>query len=56
MFLFKKCKTDVVTERQFEQMSATIEQQKATIEYLAIMADIELPNEEGTEEEEEEYE
>ena len=56
MFLFKRCKTDVVTERQFEQMSATIEQQQATIEYLAIMADIELPNEDNTEEEDEEDE
>lgn len=46
MFEFKKCKTDPVTERQMEQMKATIEQQKATIDYLAMMTDVELPDDE----------
>ena len=43
-FEIKRCKTDPVTERQFEQMTATIEEQKALIDYLAIMSDIELPD------------
>lgn len=51
MFEFRRCKTDPVTERQFEQMNATIAQQKATIDYLAIMTDVELP-EDGEEEQE----
>jgi len=51
MFEFRKCKTDPVTERQFEQMNATIAQQKATIDYLAMMTDVELP-EEGEQEQE----
>lgn len=51
MFEFRHCKTDPVTERQFEQMNATINQQKATIDYLAMMTDVELP-EEGAEEQE----
>ncbi len=42
---------DLVVERQFEQMSATIAQQQATIEYLAIMTDVELPDEQEDEEE-----
>lgn len=53
MFNFKKLKTDVVTERQLEQMHATIEQQKATIDYLAMMTDVELPEDEQEDEEDE---
>lgn len=48
----KKVK-DLVTERQFEQMNATIAKQQATIEYLAIMADIDLPDDESEEDENE---
>lgn len=46
MFAFKRMKTDVVTERQFEQMAATIQQQQATIDYLAMMTDVDLPEDE----------
>lgn len=53
MFSFKKLKTDVVTERQLEQMSATIAQQAATIEYLAMMTDIDLPEDEQEDEDDE---
>ena len=48
----KKVK-DLVSERQFEQMNATIAKQQATIEYLAIMADIELPDDESEDEDDE---
>ena len=51
MFEFRKCKTDPVTERQFEQMTATIVKQHATIDYLAMMTDVEIP-EDGEQEEE----
>ena len=44
---------DLVVERQFEQMNATIAKQQATIEYLAIMADIDLPDDESEDEEDE---
>ena len=54
MFTFNKLKTDVVTERQLEQMNATIAQQKATVDYIAMMTDVELPEDE--EQEEEDYE
>lgn len=52
MFSFKRLKTDVVTERQMEQMQATIAQQSATIDYLAMMTDVDLP--EGEDEQEDE--
>ncbi len=52
-FSFKKCKNDPVMERQFEQMTATIQHQQATIDYIALMTDVEIPTEEQEDEEDE---
>ena len=45
MFSFKKTENPV-KERQFEQMQATIANQAALIDYIAIMSDIEIPEDE----------
>lgn len=42
---------DLVTRRRIERIQADLENQKATTDYIAMMADVEIP----TEEEEGEY-
>lgn len=47
---FKKLKTSVWEARQRENMAADLEKQKALMGYVAMMADVELPENEGQEE------
>lgn len=42
---FKKMKMDVRESRQRENMAADLEKQKALTEYVAMMADVDLPTE-----------
>lgn len=48
---FKKNRNGIQEERETERMKAKIEKQEAMIEYVAVMADVELPEEEGKEDE-----
>lgn len=43
-------------QREMEDMQAQLERQQATIEYVAAMADVELPEEMGTEDQDMESE
>lgn len=45
--IVRKLETSVKESREKEDMQAKIEKQAALIEYLAIMADIDLEEEEG---------
>lgn len=40
---FRKLKTSVAEEREKENLRATVEQQAAIIDYIAMMTDVELP-------------
>ena len=54
MIKFEKIKSSISKERKNEHMAAELEKQKALLEYVAIMADVELPDEEeqnGTQQE-----
>ena len=46
MIKFAKIKSSISEERKNERMAAELEKQKALLEYVAIMADVELPDEE----------
>lgn len=43
---FKKVKTSIQEERKQEALAADLEKQKALTEYVAMMADVDLPTEE----------
>ncbi len=47
---FEKLKMPIREKRKMEQLEAQIAEQKATSDYIAIMADVEIPIEEGGEE------
>ena len=44
MVFFKKLRTTIQEARQQEQVAADIAKQAALLEYVAIMADVELPD------------
>ena len=46
MIKIKKLRNSINEERQHEHTAAELEKQKALLEYVAIMADVELPDEE----------
>lgn len=53
--VFKKLKTSIEEEREKERLKATVQEQAALLEYVAAMANIELPTlAEDTDEEESE--
>lgn len=41
--VFKKLKTSIEEEREKEHLKATVQEQAALLEYVAAMANIELP-------------
>lgn len=45
--IFRKLKKSISEARAQEHMAAKVEKQEALLEYVAIMADIELPSEEA---------
>lgn len=46
--IFEKVK-DFVAKRQLENMQAQLERQTGLMDYIAMMADVEIPSEEGEE-------
>lgn len=46
---YRQLKTSIAEEREKENMRATIVEQAAIIDYIAIMSDIELPTTDSTE-------
>jgi len=50
MALFRKMKQEIREQRKTERINATVEKQAALLEYVAIMTDVELP-EDNTESE-----
>lgn len=47
MAFLKRNFLDIKKEKELETANATIQEQGALLQYIAIMADIELPEEEG---------
>lgn len=47
---YRQLKTNIAEEREKENMRATIAEQAAIIDYIAVMTDIELPTTDNTEE------
>ena len=47
MAFLKRNFLDIKKEKELETENATIQEQGALLQYIAIMADIELPEEEG---------
>lgn len=50
---YRQIKTSVYEEREKENMRATIEEQAAIIDYIALMTDVELPTQDAGMEESE---
>lgn len=50
--ILKKKKTSIQEARKLENMAAKVERQEALLAYVAIMADVDLPEESGVTEDE----
>ena len=49
MLKIKKANEEIVNIKRRENLEATVAKQEAIIDYLAMMCDVEIPVEEGTE-------